>query len=155
VGAPRERHTDTLDVMESIRAAEGSRWIRDLVSFNEALLAKQCWRLLQSPESLMAKNLKAKYYHNSSFMDAKLGSKPSFVWRSIHGIRDILEAGLLWRVGNGQSINIWGDAWVPIPSTFKIHSPPKVLNPNSKVHELIDRERGEWDQTLLNTIFAP
>jgi hypothetical protein len=72
-----------------------------LVSFNEAFLAKQCWRLLQSPESLLAKILKAKYYHNSFYMDAKLGLKPFFTWRSIHGTRDILEAGLLWRVGNG------------------------------------------------------
>jgi hypothetical protein len=37
----------------------GGMGFRDLVSFNKALLAKQCLRLLKSPNSLMG--LRAKY----------------------------------------------------------------------------------------------
>lgn len=47
---------------------------RDLVSFNKALLAKQCWQLMKSPESLIARILKAKYYPHTSFMEANLGT---------------------------------------------------------------------------------
>jgi hypothetical protein len=50
--------------------------------------------------------MKAKYYANSSILDAKMGSKPSFAWRSIMSSRDLLEEGLFWRIGNGEQTNI-------------------------------------------------
>jgi hypothetical protein len=97
----------------------GGMGFRDLVNFNKALLAKQCWCLLKSPDSLAAKIISAKYYPKSSFLEARLGTKPFFTWRSIFGARE-LEEGIIWRVGNGKMINIWGDNWVSIPSTFRI-----------------------------------
>lgn len=62
---------------------EGGLGFRDLESFNMALLAKQGWRLLKSPESLAATIFKEKYYRHSSFLDAKLSSLPYLMWRSI------------------------------------------------------------------------
>lgn len=61
----------------------GGLGFREFSCFNQALIAKQGWRILHNPESLMAQILKAKYFKHSSFMEAKLGSNPSYVWRSI------------------------------------------------------------------------
>ena len=47
---------------------------RDLKAFNLTLLAKQGWRIQQSPNSLIHRVLKAKYFMNS-FMDAQVGKK--------------------------------------------------------------------------------
>lgn len=58
---------------------KGGLGFRDLSYFNQALIAKQGWRILHNPDSLMAKILKAKYFKGAGFMDAKLGSNPSFV----------------------------------------------------------------------------
>jgi hypothetical protein len=63
--------------------SEGGLGFRDLVLFNKALLAKQGWRLLQNLDSLTAKIFQAKYYSNSSFLEASLGNRPSFSWRSL------------------------------------------------------------------------
>jgi hypothetical protein len=63
----------------------GGLGFRDMMSFNKALLAKQGWRLLQDPDSIVGKILKAKYFPNESFLEAKLGSKTiicleEFIW---------------------------------------------------------------------------
>ncbi|CAN0912349.1 hypothetical protein LINGRAHAP2_LOCUS27331 [Linum grandiflorum] len=74
-----------------------------------ALLAKQLWNLAQRPQSLIAQILKAKYHKNSSILEAEVGYRPSFIWRSLMGVQEFLWNGLRWGVGNGDSIRIWGD----------------------------------------------
>jgi hypothetical protein len=41
---------------------------RDISAFNEALLAKQGWRLMTNPDSLISKVLKAKYFPKCHFL---------------------------------------------------------------------------------------
>lgn len=77
---------------------------RDLECFNRVMLAKQGWRLLHYQESLAAQIMKEKYYLHSDFLDASLGARPSYVWCSIFNSRDLLMEGLVWRVGDENSI---------------------------------------------------
>lgn len=72
----------------------GGIGFRDFSSFNQTLIAKQRWRILHNPDSLMAKILKAKYSKHTNFMETKLGSNPSFVWRSILWGKQVLHKGL-------------------------------------------------------------
>ena len=62
---------------------KGGLGFRDLKAYNLALLAKQGWRLQNNPHSLVYKVLKARYFPNIDFLHAKLGTKPSYAWRSI------------------------------------------------------------------------
>lgn len=55
----------------------GGMRFKHLESFNMALLAKQGWRLLTSPQLLLARLLKGKYFPFTSFMNSTEGSKPS------------------------------------------------------------------------------
>jgi hypothetical protein len=102
-------------------------------AFNRALLAKQGWRLVKYPDSLVARVFKKKYYPYGEFLQAKMGSRPSYAWRSIFNARGVLEAGLRWRVGNGEKIKIWGDRWLPPPSTSSLFSLPRVGQQSSGV----------------------
>ena len=47
---------------------------KDLCKFNEAMLAKQVWRLVHDTRSLFYKVFKAKYFPNGSMFDAKVSS---------------------------------------------------------------------------------
>jgi hypothetical protein len=53
-----------------------------------------------------------------SFLNASLGKNPTYAWRAFFSARDLLQQGHVWRVGNGASINIWGDRWIPTPITY-------------------------------------
>ncbi|GMI95675.1 hypothetical protein HRI_003236800 [Hibiscus trionum] len=64
---------------------------RDMGKFNIALLAKQGWRLVQDPGSLVGRLLRAKYFPGSSFLKFGLGSSQSLIWRSIWSARGLLE----------------------------------------------------------------
>lgn len=46
-------------------------------------------------------------------MKVKLGTKPSFVFRSILGSRNLVQKKLCWRVGDGQKISACTDPWIP------------------------------------------
>ncbi|XP_017635845.1 uncharacterized protein LOC108477876 [Gossypium arboreum] len=93
---------------------------RDLWLFNKALLAKQVWRLLAQHGCLLAKVFKARYYPHSNVLSARIGSYPSFTWRSICSAKELIKDGLLWRIGNGEDVNIWNDPWLPGPGNNRL-----------------------------------
>jgi len=57
---------------------QGGLGSRALSHFNEALLAKQRWRLITNDNSLLARMYKAKYHPKCSFLEAKQLSNTSF-----------------------------------------------------------------------------
>ncbi|KAG6647541.1 hypothetical protein CIPAW_07G085700 [Carya illinoinensis] len=87
-------------------------------------------------------------------MEARVGYCPSQIWRSLMSVMDLIKTGLVWRVGNGRSIKIWKDKWVPIPSTFQIQTPNKILDCNATVSELIEDGSKTWKQELVQAIFS-
>uniref|UniRef100_A0A803QD90 Reverse transcriptase n=1 Tax=Cannabis sativa TaxID=3483 RepID=A0A803QD90_CANSA len=82
-------------------------------AFNQAMLAKQAWRLLQYPHSLVAILLKARYFPHTSFLHSGKGHRPSLVWSSINWGKELLQSGLRKSIGDGTTINIFNDAWIP------------------------------------------
>ena len=57
---------------------KGGLGFKDLLNFNLALLAKQLWRLLHHPNSLLARVLKGRYYRHISPMEVKTSNSPSY-----------------------------------------------------------------------------
>lgn len=52
----------------------GSLGFKDLQTLNDALLAKQIWRLITKPNSLISKVLKQKYFLKGDLFQAKVPS---------------------------------------------------------------------------------
>ncbi|PPD79111.1 hypothetical protein GOBAR_DD23964 [Gossypium barbadense] len=53
----------------------GGMGFGDLNLFNISLLAKQCWKLLQSPKALWARVLEGEYFPKGAFLNTKQGSR--------------------------------------------------------------------------------
>jgi hypothetical protein len=109
---------------------------RDYMDFNQALLAKQAWRLITRPGSLCARVLKARYFKGCDFMSSQCPKRASFTWKSIIHGRELLREGLVWRIGNGEKVDIWQDNWIPRSSLQRPigHLPDMEV---SKVSELL------------------
>ncbi|GJU81545.1 reverse transcriptase domain-containing protein [Tanacetum coccineum] len=124
------------------------RWHLGL--FNKALLAKQGWRLIKYPNSLMARVLKARYFPSSSFLDAKVRYRPSFVWRSICSAIRLINQGFAWNIGNGQSVDIWNDKWLSGISLLELRPSECVFQ---KVRDLMVDDGSAWDVVKVHTLF--
>lgn len=84
---------------------------KDFYVFNDALLGRQIWRLIHHKNSLLRRLMQAKYYPHGNIPEVR-GFLNSFSWRSIWSAKSLVSEGLIWRVGNGCSVNIWSDPWV-------------------------------------------
>jgi hypothetical protein len=130
---------------------DGGMGFRDFQSFNLAMLAKQVWRLIDEPDSLCAKVLRAKYYPDGDILKAGPKSGSSFTWQSIIAGLATFKRGYIWRVGDGEKINIWSDPWIPSSPNGKITSRRGNII-LTRVNQLID-PNGQWDEGLITSLF--
>ena len=69
--------------------------------------------------------------------------------------KSVVEDGIRWSIGNGESVQILKDKWIPKPNTYKITTPINPLLYNEKVSTLIDKEKAVWKSERINSIFLP
>ena len=92
--------------------SEGGLGFKDLVKFNEAMLAKQVWRLHTYRLSLFYRVFSTKFFPTGSVFTAKK-SQGSYAWQSIWKARKVIEKGMQWRVGDEKHIQLFYDNWIP------------------------------------------
>jgi hypothetical protein len=63
----RKVHWASLDILTDPKVM-GGMGLRDSKLFNQALLARQAWRLADKPNSLCSRLLKSKYYPNVNLL---------------------------------------------------------------------------------------
>jgi hypothetical protein len=131
---------------------EGGLGFRDLYLFNLAMLARQVWRILTDPESLCARVLRAKYFPERSVLEATRVRNMSYTWRSILKGVEVIKKGLIWRVGNGEEINIWNDPWLNRDGPKKPIT-SRGQNIITRVSERINPATGQWDVQLVSDVF--
>ncbi|XP_075640217.1 uncharacterized protein LOC142611959 [Castanea sativa] len=130
--------------------SQGGMGFKGLSRFNDALLAKQAWRLLHDKTSLFYRVFKAKYFPNCTIMEANNPGSASYVWKSIIKGREVIQKGAVWRIGDGRSVSIWGTRWLPTKYSLKIVTPCTGALVEAKVDVLIDTEHRAWKEDLLD-----
>lgn len=125
------------------------------------MLAKQVWRLIHDKNSLFYRVFKSKYfpngtiyYPNGTIFYAKHSSR-SFAWKSILKSRKVISMGAKWRIGDGLSISVFKDNWIPNALGGRVIGTVQGVDENMKVANLIGVRLGCWKNHLIDSCFLP
>lgn len=116
-------------------------------------MGKHCWNFLVNPDSLVARVFKARYFPNSSLMNAKRGGGSSFIWSGIWQAKEAMRNGYRWVLGDGQSIDVFEDAWLRGKVDFRVEA--SIVNREStvKAKDLFVPNIKAWDVQKVNSLF--
>ncbi|KAL5542541.1 hypothetical protein UlMin_010251 [Ulmus minor] len=96
-----------------VSKAYGGLGLRRMSSMNEVIIAKWGWDLLTGKNSQCLLFLQGKYLRVGSFKSVEALPTDSTFWKAIIESKDTLLRGACFQIGDGSSINIWEDPWVP------------------------------------------
>ena len=68
--------------------------------------------MINNPSSLCYRIFKARFFPDCSILEAR-AVVGSYAWKSLLNVRDVVRKGMIWLVGNGESVRIKGDRWMP------------------------------------------
>ena len=137
----------------SLAKEQGGLGFKDIQLFNQSLLAKQAWRILNYSESLFARLFKSRYFENGNFLSAGNGPRPSYGWRSIQFGKELLQQGIRKRLGNGKSISVWVDEWIEGEVRRRPLMKNIFVDLMLKVNDLIDANNNCWKVETLRELF--
>lgn len=128
-------------------------WVLEILTFNQSIACSEASGVITNPHTKALRTLKAKYFPNGSLVDTSFGGNASPGWRAIEYGLELIKKGYIWRIGNGQSVRIWRDPWIP-----RDHSRGLItMKKNCRlklVAELLNPD-GSWDVHKVNQVFLP
>uniref|UniRef100_A0ACD6AVX6 Uncharacterized protein n=1 Tax=Avena sativa TaxID=4498 RepID=A0ACD6AVX6_AVESA len=130
----------------------GGMGFREMTLFNQAMLGKQCWRLLTDPNSLCARVLKGRYFPQGDFWTANCPRSASYTWRSIMHGKELLQKGVLWRIGDGKRVSICRDNWIPELTPRTVLTTVSVPD-NQPVSSLVTADGQAWNEDAIRRLF--
>jgi len=135
--------------------SEGGIGFRTLEEFNLALLAKQLWRLIRFPNSLLSRILRGRYFRFSDPLHIGASFRPSYGWRSIMAAKPLLLLGLRRTIGSGMLTRVWEDPWIPSIPARPAKSILDTRDPHLYVNDLIDQNTQSWKIDRLTSLIDP
>ncbi|KAL8125864.1 hypothetical protein AgCh_013243 [Apium graveolens] len=115
--------------------------------------AKQGWRLLNYANPLVTSIMKARYFPNNVFLEAKLGQNPSYMWRSILAAQEVVKQGCRMNIGTGEDTFVWKIPWLPCAENGYVTTNMPLELENIKVSSLMEDQARRWDDEILNDLF--
>ena len=97
----------------------GGLGLKKSEDFNQALLTKLAWEVPKNEDKLWVKIFRRKYLKVGSFTNIRPPKQVSWICKSLFSCNKLIKKGMCYKVGDGRSINIWDDPWVPKELDFR------------------------------------
>jgi len=113
---------------------------------NECLVVKWIWKIMQEPNALWFKILKAKYLDSRGFFYSNSKGSSQF-WQGLHKVKHLFKWGAIYKVENGQHCRFWHDVWIgTVPLKIQYEELFRMVQqPNCSVADCCDEESWELD----------
>lgn len=131
---------------------EGGLGFRDIQCFNDALLAKLSWRVLNKPNCLLARILLGKYCKSTPFLECQTANSISHGWRGVLIGKDLLKLRLGKVIGDGMNTKVWSDPWLSLKNPTTPTGPANKEDGDLLVADLIYPTSGRWNMPKINSI---
>ncbi|KAL0295349.1 UNVERIFIED_CONTAM: hypothetical protein Sradi_6840200 [Sesamum radiatum] len=92
---------------------QGGLGIRSVLHMNQAMMMKHVWRILQRDNQSLWVAWVIRYKLRSQSIWAPLPNSASWCWKKLAKISKLMQAGLVFSVGDGCTFRLWTDPWHP------------------------------------------
>lgn len=110
---------------------------------------------MHNKDSHFYKVFKSKQLSNCSILDEGVKVKGSYAWQSILKAWRVIRLGSKWRIGDGKTVRIHGDKWLPNLQSSHVISPQKNFPNNTRVCTLMDVKNSRWIEDHVREEFFP
>ncbi|XP_023730361.1 uncharacterized protein LOC111878077 [Lactuca sativa] len=132
----------------------GGLGIKNLRRWNDALLAKHIWNVINNKNSLWVQWVRINYIGSRNFWDILQKRSMSWTWKRFLEIMKIFRPHVVSCVGNGRNTSLWHDWWHPISILCTIISRrdwvSNGLSDSSLVSDVLDFDTYSWPVEWVN-----
>jgi hypothetical protein len=132
----------------------GGLGFRKAKKFNKVFIAKLTLMIVSKRNSPCMVALRSKYKVTDSWLKEEPRKFSSHTWRAVERMKNLITKGACFLIGNGGSIDIWKEPWVPWLPGYILR--PKSLTTNYpllKVADLINPINNCWFEEKLLKLF--
>jgi hypothetical protein len=134
--------------------AHGGLWFQKAKKFNEAFIAKLTWLIASKKDSPCLRALRSKYKVTDSWLKDEPRKNATHTWRAMEKMKTLISKGVCFLVGDGLSIDVWKEPWVPwLPNFSPNPKNQSIVTAPLKVAELFDPSSKGWSETKLGDLF--
>lgn len=118
----------------------GGLGLKSARHINKVFMLKAGWQLISRKEDLWVQVVRSKYRCGNEIVPRMQVNKPgSNLWRGLCNVWEETQNNLVWRAGNGKSINVWSDIWLPTVGKIGdiVNRPLSMVEANLRVWDLV------------------
>ncbi|XP_052623926.1 uncharacterized protein LOC128134194 [Lactuca sativa] len=132
----------------------GGLGIKNLRLWNDALLSKHVWNLINNKNSLWVQWMRENYIGKRNFWDIWKKKSMNWTWKRFLELRKIIRPHVVSCIGNGGNTSLWHDWWHPIGILSTIIARRDWIrngfNDNSLVSDVMNNDSYAWPVDWVN-----
>ncbi|XP_071714436.1 uncharacterized protein [Rutidosis leptorrhynchoides] len=125
---------------------KGGLGIKNLHTWNIALMSKHAWNIVSDKNSIWAKWVKKVKLKKRNFWDFKAAVDSCWSWKKIMQNRELIAKFIVKRIGNGSHTSAWFDNWHPVGPLCKFIGYRDLYEAGFKKNEMVADivVNGDW-----------